>query len=73
VTYCDYIQDEDDLAIHMQRSRISRPARIEFSVPGYCVGAIIGYGGSIIKDAKQKSNTKIEIKRECKYFCGHIW
>jgi polyribonucleotide nucleotidyltransferase len=73
VTYCDYIQDEDGLDFHVQRIRTSRPTFIEVKVPHDYVGAIIGRGGSTIKDIQEKSNTRIIFKRKRKYFCGHIW
>ena len=73
MTYCDCIQDEDDLDIHMQRIRTSRPTFIEVKVPQDYVGAVIGRGGSTIKDIQEKSNTRTIFKRQCKYFCGHIW
>lgn len=57
----------------MQRIITSRPTYIEVKVPRDCVGAVIGRGGSIIKDIQEQSNTRIIFKRECKYFCGHIW
>jgi polyribonucleotide nucleotidyltransferase len=65
MTYCDYMQDEDDLP----RIVTSRPTFIEVKIPQECVGAVIGRGGSILKDIQEKSNTKIIIKGECKYFC----
>lgn len=73
MTYCDYIQDEDDLDIHMQRIRTSRSTCIEVKVPKACVGVVIGRGGSTIKEIQEKSKTRIIFQRECKYFCGHIW
>jgi len=73
MTYCDYMQDEDDLDIHVQSMKTSRPTFIEVKIPQNCVGAVIGRGGSNIKDIQERSSTRITIKRECKYFCGHIW
>lgn len=73
MTYCDYIQDKDILYVHTQKIRTSQPTSIEVKVPKDCVGAIIGRGGSSIKDIQGKSSTKIIFKRGCKYFCGHIW
>ena len=70
MTYCDYIQDED---IRMQRIETSRPTYAEVRVPKDYVGALIGRGGVTIKDIQEKSNTRITVKRECTYFCGHIW
>jgi polyribonucleotide nucleotidyltransferase len=73
VTYCDCIQDDDDLDVHMQRIRTSRPTFIEVKIPKECVGVVIGRGGSSIRDIEEKTNTRIIFKDECKYFCGHKW
>jgi transcription antitermination factor NusA-like protein len=67
------MQDEDDLNIRMQRIITSRPTFIEVKVSQKFVGAIIGHGGSNIKDLQEITNTTITFKRECKYFCEHIW
>jgi tudor domain-containing protein 2 len=57
-------KDEDDVDMHMQRIRTSRPTFIEVKVPQNCVGAVIGRGGSKIKDIQEISNTRIVFKRE---------
>jgi polyribonucleotide nucleotidyltransferase len=69
----DYIQDEDDMDMHVQRISTSRPTIIEVKVPRDSVGAVIGRGGSTVKGIQEESNTRITFKDGCEYFCRHIW
>jgi len=62
--YLLFRKDEDGLDFHVQRIRTSRPSFIEVKVPHDYVGAIIGRGGSTIKDIQEKSNTRIIFKRK---------
>jgi tudor domain-containing protein 2 len=60
------MQDEDDLDNCRQRIVTARPTFIEVRVPQNCVGAIIGRGGSNIKDIQERTGTRIIFKRKCK-------
>lgn len=73
MTYCDYIQDEDGVDTDVQIIKTSRPFSVEIKIRKENVGAIIGRGGSTIKEIQEKTNTRISFKNDCKYFCGHIW
>lgn len=57
-------KDDDDLDVHMQRIRTSRPTFIEVKIPKECVGVVIGRGGSSIRDIEEKTNTRIIFKDE---------
>ena len=73
MTYCDYIQDEDEMDTHVQQDQNSWSVCTEIKILQDSVGAVIGRGGSTVKEIEAKTNTRITFKRDCKYLCGHIW
>ncbi|XP_053971961.1 tudor and KH domain-containing protein homolog isoform X1 [Hylaeus volcanicus] len=62
--YLLYKQDEDDANSRRKKIQIVHRISIEYKVPRQFVPAVIGRGGSVVKDVQNKTGTQIYFKED---------